>query len=329
MTIRKYIKHRLALLAYFALSALLAEALWLLSGGEPVMAAYCLLLMSAALVFVCLFDYIPLKRRYDELEDILRNLTVFEQSIPESGDVIESVYRDIALGLRERMLDENERMERKRNDSLEYYTMWVHQIKTPICALRLLTEECGASSASKRQIEQELFKVERYAELALQYVKADDISQDLRFSRCNVRRVARECVKKYSPLFIGKGLGVELEEFELSVVTDEKWLAFMIEQVLSNAVKYTSEGGVRIYADGDTLVISDTGRGVAADDAAMIFEKGYTGLNGRLDKRATGIGLYLTKKAADALGIELSLTSRVGEGTRVLFGFTRTEQIYE
>ena len=185
--------------------------------------------------------------------------------------------------------------------------------------MRLVLRE--NDSAEALVLRQELFKVERYAELALQYVKLREIANDLVIERCDLGRIVRESVKKYGLLFVYKGLSVEIAPLAGSVVSDAKWLGFILEQLLSNAVKYTNEGGVKVCMESGCLVIEDSGIGIRPEDLPRIFEKGYTGYNGRVDTRASGVGLYLTRQVADALAIRIDVRSQLGHGTRVALSF--------
>lgn len=198
--------------------------------------------------------------------------------------------------------------------------MWAHQIKTPLSALKLLLQLEGNLS-ERGELEQEVFKIEQYVELALQYVRLDHMENDLEFKEYDLKKLVRQTVKKYSVIFINKKLSIDMDGVSGKVLTDEKWLSLILEQLLSNALKYTNQGGIRFYMEPGqekTLVIQDTGIGIREEDVHRIFERGFTGYNGRMDKKSTGIGLYLCKKAADQLGHKIHIESKVGEGTRVM-----------
>ena len=161
--------------------------------------------------------------------------------------------------------------------------------------------------------------------MALQNVKLGSLAGDLVIREEPLEPIVRECVRKYAPLFIAKHLSVQMEQLERTVTTDSKWLAFILEQLLSNAVKYTHAGGVRIACEGEWLVVEDTGVGIRAEDLQRVFEKGYTGHNGRMDKKATGIGLYLTRRVLTMLGHSIHIDARPGGGTRVHISLKRPE----
>ncbi|NCB04973.1 MAG: HAMP domain-containing histidine kinase [Clostridia bacterium] len=217
----------------------------------------------------------------------------------------------------EKLREETARQDRERED---YYTLWVHQIKTPISALELLLSEQTDETASAMR--RELRRVEQYANIALAYLRVESFHGDLAFTEVEVRKVARAAVKKLSAEFIHRRLTFCMEGVDGHVLTDEKWLLFLLEQLLSNAVKYTREGGVTLdMPDGRTLSIADTGIGIRAEDVPRVFERGFTGYNGREYQKSTGIGLYLCKMVAKKLQIDLSLQSAVGRGTTVTLRF--------
>lgn len=238
--------------------------------------------------------------------------------LPEAEDELERNYQLLLHQKEEEknlVLEETETARRELND---YYTMWVHQIKTPIAAMHLLIQSGEPLKASK--LGAELFKIEQYVGMVLQYLRIESPDHDLVLQECDLDAVVRQAVRKYARTFIGKKLALDYGQLDCTVLTDEKWLLFIVEQLLSNAVKYTREGGISIYMDPEqekTLVIEDTGIGIAPEDLPRIFEKGYTGWNGRKDKKSTGIGLYLCKKVTDRLSHRIAVTSEVGKGTKV------------
>ena len=203
----------------------------------------------------------------------------------------------------------------KMGELFEYITLWSHQMKTPITAMGLIIQELDSEQSSV--LEAQLFEMERYVDNLLQYLRLDVMNNDFMFQTYQLEMLVKQAVKYYSKTFIMKHLTLKLYDLDCEVVTDEKWLLFCIKQLLSNALKYTIEGSIAIHAEGRTLIIEDTGIGIHEEDVPRVFEKGYTGYNGRLDKRATGIGLYLTKKILDKMGHPIKLESRWQEGTTV------------
>lgn len=207
-------------------------------------------------------------------------------------------------------------------DYQEYYTLWVHQIKTPIFALELLLRQAEGLPESG-QMKAELLKIKDYSQLALQYIRMENMNSDLEIRTHNLESIVKKQLKKYSILFFNQKIKLELADFEMKVVTDEKWLSFVIGQILTNALKYTSPGGqIGIYLEGKALVIEDTGLGIREEDMPKLFHKGFTGGNGRLQKDASGMGLYLSKKVMQTLGYDIHVESVFGKGTKVYFDFS-------
>ena len=172
----------------------------------------------------------------------------------------------------------------------------------------------------------ELFRIEQYVEMVLCYLRLDSSASDFVFQSCCLDAIIRGAIRKYAPQFIRKKIRLYYDGTDQVVLTDEKWLAFVIEQLLSNAVKYTEQGSVTIsVTPKQVLQIIDTGIGIDAADLPRIFEKGFTGYNGRADKKSTGIGLYLCKKIMDKMGHKIWIDSEVGKGTRVYLELTRKE----
>lgn len=251
----------------------------------------------------------------------------------------DALQQEIMHSLNRMRIDAETANQKTLEEMTDYYTMWAHQIKTPIFALRLLLQE---NPTVNKEALTELFKIEQYVEMVLGYLRTEDMSSDLKLSRCALDSIIREQIHKYAGIFISKKLSLTYEGISENVLTDEKWLGFVIGQILSNALKYTRTGGIRISlkdVPGNsqntedisnmispspvTLIIEDTGIGIRKEDLPRIFEKSYTGVNGRENNRATGIGLYLSKKIMKRLGHRIYVTSEEGKGTKVFLEFSQ------
>ncbi len=273
-------------------------------------------------------DYIRYRRRCIQLLGAVQKSADRAADLPESASYIERLYQEMVCRTEEEQRRIVSESDAKKQDMADYYTMWTHQIKTPIAALRLLLQ----NGSEKRELE-ELFKIEQYAEMALHYARLDSLSADLLFQEQDIYAMLKQAVKKYAILFIGSGLSFTMDTFSIHAVTDEKWIGFVIEQVLSNALKYTANGEIRIYGldregrvtsgEASFLVIEDDGIGIRKEDLPRIFDRGFTGYNGRFDKRSTGIGLYLCRQIMDKLSHTIRVESQVGEGTKVILGFVQ------
>ena len=272
----------------------------------------CLLLLLAVLAA----DFCRSLARRRRYEEIFRNLPLLPEELPATRTVEEADLQEILKELGCRMEAALTEWENWRQESMDYYTTWVHQIKTPISVMRMTLE--GEDTEEHRELSAELFRIEQYVEMVLSYLRLDSDSSDYVFQEYDLDSIIRQAVHKYAPLFVRKKLRLSYEPVNVKVLTDEKWLLFILEQILSNSIKYTQEGSVSIpLAQDKVLNISDTGIGIAPEDLPRIFEKGFTGYNGRSDKKSTGLGLYLCKKAAGRLSHKISVQSKPGAGTVV------------
>lgn len=272
----------------------------------------CLLLLLAVLAA----DFCRSLARRRRYEEIFRNLPLLPEELPAARTVEEADLQEILKELGLRMEAALTEWENWRQESMDYYTTWVHQIKTPISVMRMTLE--GEDTEEYRELSAELFRIEQYVEMVLSYLRLDSDSSDYVFQEYDLDSIIRQAVHKYAPLFVRKKLRLSYEPVNVKVLTDEKWLLFILEQILSNSIKYTQEGSVSItLAPDKVLNISDTGIGIAPEDLPRIFEKGFTGYNGRSDKKSTGLGLYLCKKAAGRLSHKISVQSKPGAGTVV------------
>ena len=316
-----YVKGKWGLLALVGLCTGIFALVLSLYDLPAEAAGYGGLLCVIILAIFGLWDFFRWRRKVLELESIQGQAALLLHMLPEPRDLEEAAYRELLTELdQDRRTAASARDARLRN-STDYFTMWVHQIKTPIAAMRLLLQ--GDESEQGRALSTELFRIERYVELVLSYLRLDGGASDYLFRQVDVDAVLRQAARKYAPLFIRGKVSLDLRETGLRVLSDEKWLQLVVEQVLSNAVKYAPGGHVTVYGDGQRLLIQDDGVGIAPEDLPRIFERGFTGCNGRMDKRSTGIGLYLSKEICGKLGHTIQVASEPGKGTCVTIGLER------
>lgn len=309
---REVLRKNAAALIVFAATVLINTAVFLLYGilAEPLI--YAMILSMAVLLVLMAVSYTREKRYRAERLRALSGILTEWQDLPEAHSLAEEDYREMIAALGTQMNRMAAEAEAGRQDMLDYYTAWVHQIKTPIAVMRLKLAE---DTPEHRALSLELSRIERYAEMALQYIRIGSGTNDLVIREYALDTLVRDAVRKLAPQFVEKRLRLDYEKAEGMIVTDQKWFGVILEQLLSNAVKYTPSGTVTIrYSDG-LLSVTDTGVGIAPEDLPRIFEKGYTGNNGRLDQRASGLGLYLARKAADLLAIPLRAESVQGQGS--------------
>lgn len=283
---------------------------------EPIV--YASVLWAIIAVVFLIIDFLSLYKKHKLLQDLKHNVALKFDNLPQPKDIIERDYHDLLTIIYKQNLEITYNAEVNQSNLIDYYTLWAHQIKTPISAMHLIlqTEDNELSS----ELSMELFKIEQYVEFVLQYLRLESMSADLMLKRQSLDNIVKQAVRKYARVFIRKRIKLDFKELNCEVLTDEKWLLFVIEQLLSNALKYTKEGTISIYMDNaseKTLVIEDTGIGIKEEDLTRIFERGFTGYNGRWDKKSTGLGLYLCKQVLNKLSHSITIESRVDEGTRV------------
>ena len=295
-------------------------------------ALVCMVIMTAAFAVMACSEYGKWKNMQEILQRAVGDDSEFVKILDtaeirkqvNTTDEIENELLEIIERLKNGGMRLNDSMNMKYSDMVDYYTMWVHQIKTPIAALRLLLAE--EEDERSQEMWEELFSIEQYVEMALQFSRLSAKSTDFVIGEVSLDKVVREAIHKYARLFVRKKIKMELSSIDTQVLTDEKWLEFVIEQILSNAIKYTAGGTISIYQkitvtdekkEVKELIIEDTGIGIAPEDLPRIFEKGYTGYNGHADKRSTGIGLYLCRKIMRKLSHEITIESEIGVGTKV------------
>lgn len=289
----------------------------------------CMVIMAAAFAVMACSEYGKWKNMQEILQRAVGDDSEFVKILDtaeirkqvNTTDEIENELLEIIERLKNGGMRLNDSMNMKYSDMVDYYTMWVHQIKTPIASMHLILQK--EDSEDSRRLRAELFRVEQYVQMVLCFLRLDSDFTDYVIKEYRVDDIIRPAVRRLAPQFIMKKLALEYEQTDMAVLTDEKWLSFVVEQILSNAVKYTSSGSISIKCDGDRLVISDTGIGIAAEDLPRIFDKGYTGFNGRADRKASGIGLYLCRRICDNLGHSIKAESAPGHGTTIIIGLER------
>ena len=267
------------------------------------------------LVFVAI-DFSRVMQKHKQLSEIKKLSATMISSLPDIESVEDRDYQEIIKALKTETASLETITSSRYRDMVDYYTVWVHQIKTPIASMRLTLQ--NEDTPLSRKLSSDLFRIEQYVEMVLAFLRLDSVSSDYVFKEHSLDKIVKQAVAKFAQEFIDRKIHLSYQPTEKTVITDDKWLSFVIEQVLSNALKYTREGSIKIYIQKPkTLCIKDTGIGIAPEDMPRIFEKGYTGYNGRKDKKASGIGLYLCKRICKNLGVEISVSSKLDKGTTV------------
>lgn len=212
---------------------------------------------------------------------------------------------------------------KRQNDLEEYFLLWVHQIKTPISAGNLLLED--NQNLNIAELKNQLLKIENYSSMAMNYIKISNPERDMDFDTFSLHEIILPLIQKYSIQFISNKVSLDYQSIDHRVLSDPKLLSILIEQILSNALKYTKNGNIRIEFDAEqsALKIIDDGPGISAEHLPKIFDKGYSGFNGRLEQKSSGLGLYLAKEIANRLNHEIHVESEAGQGSSFSIRFKK------
>lgn len=333
MSFLQYLRSNRSLIVMAALGLLFVNLMMVLSlpagqtaGNIFYTDAGCVLIGSGYLVH----GYYGRRRFYRALRDWIGNGTEAEPELPDPGnpeqELVAELIRDQHLAQARKLqllLDE-------KKEHQDYILSWIHEIKLPIAASRLLLENCGERSVEvlADKLEDEISRIDHYVEQALYQSRIDAFSKDYFITEVELKPLVLECVKKHAKLFIGKKIRVDLFEGNHEVLSDGKWLAYMIDQITVNALKYTGEGGEIAFAFEEDqaekrLRIRDTGIGIKEEELRRIFDKGFTGTNGRTHAKSTGMGLYLAIRMAHRLGHDITAASGEGVFTELTVHFPK------
>ena len=285
---------------------------------------YPFILTIVFVLMVLLFDYIKYKEKVNKISQICNDISSCYSVKINDKNIFDEYYLDIINELLKENRKQVSQIQKRVSDINDYFSIWVHQIKTPIASMKLKIDN---EQMDLLQLASDLNRIDHYVDLVLSFLKFDEEKIDLYFRKTDVDRIMRESLKKFSNDFIIKKIRLDYKLSKREVLTDEKWLSFVFDQLLSNALKYTDKGTISIYYDGDScLCIKDSGIGIALADMERLFEKGFTGYNGRQYKKASGIGLYMCKRMCDKLNIAISIESIVNEYTLVKLKFLSNEE---
>lgn len=333
MTFREFLSDRLArLLVQFICAAVGVFFLYATGTQAGVLVILCLALL---LVFgtVQLSDFFRLRTRFLELQSILDGLDrkyLFTECVPPPKGFYEQQLFDLTRQAGRAMTGAVSDAQASQREYREYVERWVHEIKAPITAARLICRELDGES--RRKLTAELAQIEAHVERALFYARAESPEQDCLFRQANLARIAAQAIENHRSLLIQSGVRVETKELDCAVYTDEKWAIFILGQLLQNAARYRGAEPVitlsaKPLGKQMQLVVQDNGIGIPAHELPRVFDRGFTGSNGRACGGSTGMGLYLCKKLAGFLELGLAITSKEGRGTTVTLTFPAKENL--
>lgn len=211
----------------------------------------------------------------------------------------------------------------ERKDLEEYFLLWVHQIKTPITVSDLILQK--EKNPYTCQLKEQMFYIREYTNMAINYMKLKDRQADMDIAEVEIDKLLKTLLRKYSGLFIDRNISLDYQPIDTKIITDAKWATILIEQILANALKYTNSGKITLSFDRDknALKVKDTGIGIKSEDINKIFDRGYSGFNGRINEKSSGIGLYLVKKIAILLNIKIEVCSTVNVGSEFIICFPK------
>lgn len=315
--LKAYLKqHKMAYILFLCFSLLFAFifSLYDLETEAVFYAAGLCILVSFIVLPIDFFLY---QKRHREYIRLLPDIAFMMDRLPAAKSLMEQDLLDMLYEMKRLLDNALTSWQTEKAESLDYYTTWLHQIKTPISVMKIILE--SEDTPEHKELSSELFRIEQYVEMVLSYLRLGSETSDYIFKECDLDSIIKQAIHKYAPQFVHHKIKLQYSPVSVKVLTDEKWLLFILEQILSNSIKYTRQGSVSITVTADKILeITDTGIGIAAEDLPRIFEKGFTGYNGHSDKKSTGLGLYLCKQAAERLSLKISARSTPNVGTAIL-----------
>ncbi|MBE5944837.1 MAG: HAMP domain-containing histidine kinase [Lachnospiraceae bacterium] len=328
MKISKYLRDKLTLIlgTVFIIVAIFLMG-YVFKVKKDYMIALAVVVVLVVLVYI-LSDYFKRRHFYKNMMSTLDSLDqkyLITDMLPvpdfQEGELMMEALYDIDKSMKERIND----IELGAIEFREYLEMWVHEIKVPISALRLMNYN---QNTDLRKQKEQIDRINYYIEQILFYARADESEKDYLMNKVSIETIINKIVMENKTLLIGNRIAIEKENVDATVITDSKWLEFMLSQILNNALKYTSEGRQSyikfsvIKDEKQTLLsIEDNGIGISEKDLPYVFDKTFTGENGRVRAASTGMGLYICKKLCDKLGHRITIQSKQGEYTKVMIGF--------
>ncbi|MBS4175257.1 sensor histidine kinase [Bacillus sp. FJAT-49736] len=285
---------------------------------------YLLLLISLLFLIYIFFDYRRKKAFYRELADQIETSSILE--LFNTNYYEEKLITQLLTNQKQQYEKELERLKKEQKEWNEYIATWVHEIKTPISVSKMIFE----TETISESLEEEMWKIEHLVDQSLYYARASDFNKDYLIQEINVEQIIKEAIKDNRKVFLSKKIKLELHLSAMEVLSDKKGLRFIMDQILSNSLKYTPSGGkilIEIPKDERRIIIRDNGIGIPAEDIPRIFEKGFTGNNGRQFAASTGMGLYLAKKIASKLGHQLTVHSIEGSYTELSIQFSKNVEL--
>ncbi len=245
-------------------------------------------------------------------------------NLPVPETINEADYQKIIEILQKNIQTFKAAKETQYAEMIDYYTLWVHQIKTPITSMKLALE--NDSNNARSILQTDIHRIEQYVDMVLAFLRLNSDYSDYIFKKYQLDEIVKKCIKKFASDFILRKIRLIYSPSNQEVITDKKWLLVVIEQIISNALKYTKSGSIKIYSENNTFCVEDTGIGIRSQDIPRVFDKGYTGYNGHQTRHSSGIGLYICKQICQNLKIDIQIKSSQGVGTTVCLKFCQQKE---
>ncbi|WP_343338323.1 Adaptive-response sensory-kinase SasA [Terrisporobacter petrolearius] len=331
-----YIKDKVLFLAVNLMFFILISLFMGFAKAAPVIIFLLFCIWFLPLITYMLLEYIKYRKYFKNIETILENLDkkyLLPEVIDEANFMVGEKVNDILKELSRDMHENVKYYKNIQEEYREYIEMWVHEIKTPIASSKLLIE--NNNNEITRKINIQMDRIENFVEQVLYYSRSDEVGKDYIIKKIELSQVIKNVIKKNQRDFISKRISLQLDDINEIIYSDTKWVEFILNQIVGNAIKYSkgTQDKITIKAkklgSSVVLTVEDNGVGIVEQDINRVFEKGFTGENGRKFGKSTGIGLYLCKKLCVKLGLGLQIDSNINEGTKVSIIFPKTENLVE
>lgn len=336
MRFKDFIKEKLLIITLLFFGIVTIEIFLLAYQVDSFIKIYIPIIILGLYFIAVLYEYFKKKNFYNKLQKILEELDekyLITEIIENPNFIDGKILKNILEQINKSMLENVNTYKYLTEDYKEYIELWIHEIKLPIAASKMVIE--NNKNTVTKSIDEELDKIENYTEQALFYARSNTVEKDYYIRKSYLKDIVNESIKKNKSVLIQEKITMNIHDLNIEVHTDSKWIVFILNQIIQNSVKYKKQEGtteIELYAkqgkDNVILHIKDNGIGIKRSEISRIFEKGFTGTNGRLqNKKSTGIGLYLCKKLCDKLGIAIEVESNENKGTEIKLVFPQDSYI--
>ena len=325
MNFKNFVKDKILQIILIVIGLFSIEILLICFNCEMFLKIYIPVCILVLYMFSIILEYFSKKKFYNNIIDLLNNLEekyliaeIIGKSEFEEGRLLKEILEQTDKA----MIENVNKYKYLTEDYKEYIELWIHEVKMPIATGKMIIE--NNKNEVTKKIDEEFDKIENYTEQALFYARSNVVSQDYYIKKCNLQDISNEVIIKNKSNLIGGKISVNMHDLDFEVNTDSKWIVFILNQIIQNSIKYRKDSNseIEIYSkkgkENIVLYVRDNGIGIKKGEEKRVFDKGFTGTNGRMaSQKSTGIGLYLSKKLCDKLGISIDLKSEEGKFTEI------------